>query len=146
MYDLSIKHTSDDSQLTANGLRRVWETFVQFDLGEDVTNIFTSKKITKYLEAKHSDCLNFWKAFAARSFIHSDSHSEAQVKFDNMLLSPALGENDFRRFVREILCFIHIMAPNHITGRLTTNDRDAAQMREELDRLVEDTIQAYYGN
>ena len=46
-----------------------------------------------------------------------------------------MNPEDFRKFIEEILCFIHLVSPHHIALRLGGNSENIDGNRKEMDKL-----------
>ena len=129
-------------RIDPNNTRKVWEAFATFELGDNPTNAITSKKVRSYFEALGTNHQAFLEAYPGRVFIHADSHSETNVRYWDFHLQPALRPEDNQRFVREILCFMHVVSPLHIASRLGRNLDKAREINAQLDRLVATVLNA----
>lgn len=129
-------------RIDPNNTRKVWEAFATFELGDNPTNAITSKKVRSYFEALGTNHQAFLEAYPGRVFIHADSHSETNVRYWDFHLQPALRPEDNQRFVREILCFMHVVSPLHIASRLGRNLDEAHEINAQLDRLVATVLNA----
>ena len=95
----------------ANEIRRVWEAFLRFELGQSgVANRSSIAKIQEYYRENRmrKEC-DFMDKFISQVYINTDSHSGHQMLGDNISLQPTLKVGDFREFIKEILCFIHLV-------------------------------------
>lgn len=128
----------------ANRIRRVWEAFITFELGaQSVADVAMSPKIQLYFEKMGDAEQSFLLSYAGKLFIHSDSHSQNQINFSNFYLRPTLGEEDYRRFCTEIVCFIHLFSPHHIPSRLAAKRDDAESLLNNLNLLVSRVVHKF---
>ena len=110
MYGIAVG--KEDTEMPApNEVRRVWEAFLRFELG--VSSVSDRKAIEKVRDYYNKDRLKyeFLDSFMSYAFIHQDSHSASQMLFFNFSLFPVLSDEDFRKHIRQIICFIHIVSP-----------------------------------
>ena len=140
MCDFALEETSVEKIPTANEVRRVWEAFLRFELGENnISNASTSEKIRTYFNEIGEKESKFLNIFPSRTFINPDSHSGSQMLYFNFDLTPTLGSRDLKRFVREIICFMQIVAPYHISSRIEL-PKNVEVRREELNNLRDDVL------
>lgn len=134
MYGIAVG--KEDAEMPApNEVRRVWEAFLRFELG--VSSVSDRKAIEKIRDYYNKDSLEyeFLDSFMSYAFIHQDSHSASQMLFYNFSLFPVLSGEDFRKHIRQIICFIHIVSPLHIASRLSNDGTEAQKYREELENM-----------
>ena len=133
MYGIAVG--KEDAEMPApNEVRRVWEAFLRFELG--VSSVSDRKAIEKVRDYnKDSLEYKFLDSFMSYAFIHQDSHSASQMLFFNFSLFPVLSDEDFRKHIRQIICFIHIVSPLHIASRLSNDGTEAQKYREELENM-----------
>jgi hypothetical protein len=123
-----------------NEVRRVWEAFLRFELG--VNSVSDRKAISKIRDYYNEDSpeYEFLDSFMSYAFIHQDSHSASQMLFFNFSLFPVLSDEDFRKHIRQIICFIHIVSPLHIASRLSNGGTEAQEYREELENMYRQIV------
>ena len=134
MYGIAVG--KEDAEMPApNEVRRVWEAFLRFELG--VSSVSDRKAIEKIRDyySEESSKYKFLDSFMSYAFIHQDSHSASQMLFFNFSLFPVLSDEDFRKHIRQIICFIHIVSPLHIASRLSNDETEAQKYREELENM-----------
>ena len=124
--------------LTSNHVRRVWEAFVHFEIGENATDASTQKKVRSYIVSARPEMKTFLDQYPGRVFHHPDSHSKEQVNDFNFELPPSLSSEEFQRYVAETVCFMHLVAPFHLPARLGSDDESVAQIKSILDGAVDD--------
>lgn len=137
MFRFAMDDTLMSPAPLANEIRRVWEAFLRFELGQSgVSNRSSIAKVQEYFEdhgmRKEYD---FIDKFTSLVYINTDSHSGHQMLGDNISLQPTLNPEDFRKFIEEILCFIHLVSPHHIALRLGGNSENIDGNRKEMDKL-----------
>ena len=139
MYGIAVG--KEDTEMPApNEVRRVWEAFLRFELG--VSSVSDRKAIEKVRDYYNKDRLKyeFLDSFMSYAFIHQDSHSASQMLFFNFSLFPVLSDEDFRKHIRQIICFIHIVSPLHIASRLSNDGTEAQKYREELENMYKQIV------
>lgn len=142
MCDFALEETSVEKIPTANEVRRVWEAFLRFELGEkNLSDASTSKMIRTYFNEIGEPESKFLNIFPSRTFINPDSHSGSQMLYFNFDLTPTLGSRDLKRFVREIICFMQIVSPYHIASRLEGSSESIEARRKKLNELRKDVIE-----
>ena len=134
MYGVAVG--KEDAEIPApNEVRRVWEAFLRFELGvSSVSDRKAIEKICNYY-GENSTEYKFLDSFMSYAYIHQDSHSASQMLFYNFSLFPVLSDEDFRKHIRQIICFIHIVSPLHIASRLSNDGKEAQKYREELENM-----------
>lgn len=138
MYKKSFEGSCEE--ISANEVRRVWEAFVTFEIGESITDASTSPAVRKYFEEMGEEYKNFLDAYPGRVFINPDSHGANQMRQFNFGLTPILSDEDFSRFVKETLCFMHILSSYHIGSRVGQRDQERIGIKETLDGAVQQMI------
>lgn len=127
---------------TSNDVRRVWEAFLRFELGQKTISGPESVNIIReYFKDSSKDSeLEFLNSFISQVYINSDSHAARQMLEYNFTLQPTLEDRDFKKYTREILCFIHLVSPHHIASRIESKRKNIKLIREELDQLCQSVI------
>lgn len=126
-----------------NDVRRVWEAFLSFELGE--TSIANMDSI-KNLSAHFSDnrkVEKFMKVFIPQLFINNDSHAKSQVMNGNLYLTPTLEGKPYEDFVKNIVCFMHIVSPYHIAWRIGGKNDEKKERQQKLHELLESMLNQY---
>lgn len=136
MFDATIRRKNSIVLPTSNEVRRVWEAFTTFHLGEKLTTAAASPAVRSYFASRGEQYVQFLDHYAGRNFLNPDSHSQFQIRNFDFMLLPTLSEPDFRRYVREMLCLIHIISPAHIPGRLSNNADNFVEIKKLLDDEV----------
>lgn len=136
----TICRTDARQTLTANEVRRVWEAFVTFELGETTTDASTSAKVQKFFEEMGEDHERFLDQYPSRVFINPDSHAATQLSYFNFGLRPAMEPHEFKRFVRDTLCFMHMVSPYHIASRIGKDTENRAAIKAMLDEEVNNLL------
>ena len=138
MYEYIFNKNGDAP--APNEVRRVWEAFLCFELGE--TSIANINKLKNMIVCFGLDdrVEKFIDVFIPQLFINTDSHAANQVKGGNFYLKPALSGRQYKRFVVQLVCFMHIVSPHHIAWRLSDNSDKAMERKEKLDGLLEDVL------
>lgn len=139
MYGIAVG--KEDAEMPVpNEVRRVWEAFLRFELG--VSSVSDRKAIEKIRDyySEESSKYKFLDSFMSYAFIHQDSHSASQMLFFNFSLFPVLSDEDFRKHIRQIICFIHIVSPLHIASRLSNDGTEAQKYREELENMYKQIV------
>lgn len=154
MYNFSVSRITGSKILnsdipSANEVRRVWEAFLLFELGEtSISGMAIAKDIGAILEEK-GQVSKFIDIFIPQVFINIDSHSANQVRDGNLYLAPVLRGKQYEEFVQHIMCFIHLVAPHHIAWRVrksyegTTKSFKPEECVKNLDSLVKNVLRRY---
>lgn len=124
--------------LTSNHVRRVWEAFVHFEIGESATDASTQKKVRSYIVSVYPEMKTFLDQYPGRVFHHPDSHSKEQINDFKFELPPSLSPEEFQRYIAETICFMHLVAPFHLPARLGTDDESVRRVKVILDDAVAD--------
>lgn len=143
MYNFVIQGEDEAKIPAPNDIRRVWEAFLCFELGE------TSIANMNILEAMKECCnLNseeekFLDAFISQVFLNIDSHSKDQIRSGNYFLAPALEGSQYEYFVKQIVCFIHMVSPYHIAWRIGGKNDEKKERQQKLHELLESVLEQY---
>lgn len=78
----------------------------------------------------------FLDQYPSRVFINPDSHAATQLSYFNFGLRPAMEPHEFKRFVRDTLCFMHMVSPYHIASRIGKDPENRAAIKAMLDEQV----------
>lgn len=141
MYDFALQEEKSLTAPLPNDVRRVWEAFLTFELGEtSIANMDSLKKLSGYF-SKNQKIERFMRVFIPQLFINNDSHAKSQVMNGNLYLTPTLDGKPYEDFVKNIVCFMHIVAPRHIAWRMKKiqgeNPYDSVA---KLDNLVREVL------
>lgn len=141
MYNFAMQGEDFTVIPSPNDVRRVWEAFLSFELGEtSIANMDSLKKLSEYFSENHK-IERFMRIFVPQLFINNDSHAKSQVMNGNLYLMPTLDGKPYEDFVRNILCFIHIVSPKHIAWRMKKSPGDNIQdFVAKLDNLVREVL------
>lgn len=145
MYDFVVPSQKNAVVPVPNDVRRVWEAFLSFELGEtSIAEMGVMKKLSESF-SKDEKIERFIKIFIPQLFINSDSHSKSQVMNGNLYLTPTLDGKPYEDFVKNIVCCMHIIAPRHIAWRMKKDKgegKSVLKIVEELDNLTKDVLKS----
>ncbi|WP_297605780.1 AAA family ATPase [uncultured Rothia sp.] len=141
MYDFALQEEESLVAPTPNDVRRIWEAFLSFELGEtSIANMESLKKLSGYF-SKHQKIERFMRVFIPQLFINNDSHAKSQVMNGNLYLTPTLEGKPYEDFVKNIVCFMHIVSPRHIAWRMKKSSGENVQdFVVKLDNLVREVL------
>lgn len=141
MYDFVLQEEESLVAPLPNDVRRVWEAFLSFELGEtSIANMDSLKKLSGYF-SKNQKVERFMRVFIPQLFINNDSHAKSQIMNGNLYLTPTLDGKPYKDFVRNILCFMHLVAPRHVAWRMKkTQGENAHDSAAKLDNLVREVL------
>lgn len=140
MYDFALQE-EESLAPPPNDVRRVWEAFLSFELGEtSIANMDSLKKLSGYF-SKNQKIEKFMRVFIPQLFINNDSHAKSQVMNGNLYLTPTLDGKPYEDFVKNIVCFMHIVSPRHIAWRMQkTSGENVQDFVVKLDNLVREVL------
>ena len=143
MYDFALQEEESIVAPTSNDVRRIWEAFLSFELGEtSIANMDSLKKLSGYF-SKNQKIERFMRVFIPQLFINNDSHAKSQVMNGNLYLTPTLDGKPYEDFVKNIVCFMHIVSPRHIAWRMKKSSGENVQdFVVKLDNLVREVLDA----
>lgn len=145
MYEFALKGANVPVVPAPNEVRRVWEAFLMFELGEtSIAEMGAMKKLSESF-SKDEKIERFIKIFIPQLFINSDSHSKSQVMNGNLYLTPTLDGKPYEDFVKNIVCCMHIIAPRHIAWRMKKykgEGKSVLKIVGELDNLTKDVLKS----
>lgn len=143
MYNFVIQGEDEVETPAPNDIRRVWEAFLCFELGETSIanmNILRTMKECCNLNSKEE---KFLDAFIPQVFLNIDSHSKDQIRNGNYFLAPALEGSQYEYFVKQIVCFIHMVSPYHIAWRIGGKNDEKKERQQKLNELLESVLEQY---
>ena len=141
MYDFALQEEKSLTAPPPNDVRRVWEAFLTFELGEtSIANMDSLKKLSGYF-SKNQKIERFMRVFIPQLFINNDSHAKSQVMNGNLYLTPTLEGKPYEDFVKNIVCFMHLVSPRHIAWRMKrTQGENVHDSVARLDNLVREVL------
>lgn len=141
MYDFALLGEKVPVVPAPNDIRRVWEAFLSFELGEtSIANMDSLKKLSGYF-SKNQKVERFMRVFIPQLFINNDSHAKSQVMNGNLYLTPTLEGKPYEDFVKNIVCFMHLVSPRHIAWRMKrTQGENVHDSVARLDNLVREVL------
>ena len=141
MYDFAVSSQKSAVVPAPNDVRRVWEAFLSFELGmTSIAEMGAMKKLSESF-SKDEKIERFIKIFIPQLFINSDSHSKSQVMNGNLYLTPTLDGKPYEDFVKNIVCFMHLVSPRHIAWRMKkTQEENVHESVAKLDNLVREVL------
>ena len=141
MYDFALLGEKVPVVPAPNDIRRVWEAFLSFELGEtSIANMDSLKKLSGYF-SKNQKVERFMRVFIPQLFINNDSHAKSQVMNGNLYLTPTLEGKPYEDFVKNIVCFMHLVSPRHIAWRMKrTQGENVHDSVAKLDNLVREVL------
>lgn len=140
MFDVAIQNGKDIDLLSPNEVRRVWEAFLRFELGESKISDRSALNRVSCFYGKQSLEYKFIEAFMSYVYINQDSHSSDQMLFGNFDLIPILNRREFEKHIRQIILFMRLVAPHHIPSRLASKLKDIATYRDALDKIYKTEV------
>ena len=146
MYDFAVPSQKNAVVPTPNDVRRVWEAFLSFELGMTSIAETGAMKNLSASFAKDQRIDRFVRIFIPQLFINSDSHSKSQVINGNLYLRPTLVGKPYEDFVKNILSFMHIIAPRHVVWRMKKykgEEKKILDFVDELDNLLKDVLSKF---
>lgn len=126
-----------------NDIRRVWEAFLCFELGETSIANMNILETMKECCNLNSEKEKFLDAFIPQVFLNIDSHSKDQIRNGNYFLAPALEGSQYEYFVKQITCFIHMVSPYHIAWRIGGKNIEKQKCQQKLDELLASMLERY---
>lgn len=141
MYDFALQEGESLAAPPPNDVRRIWEAFLSFELGEtSIANMDSLKKMSGCF-SKNQKIERFMRVFIPQLFINNDSHAKSQVMNGNLYLTPTLDGKPYEDFVKNIVCFMHLVSPRHIAWRMKkTQGENVHDSVAKLDNLVREVL------
>lgn len=141
MYKFALQEEESLVAPAPNDIRRVWEAFLSFELGEtSIANMDSLKKLSGYF-SKNQKVERFMRVFIPQLFINDDSHAKSQVMNGNLYLTPTLEGKPYEDFVKNIVCFMHLVSPRHIAWRMKKEQgENIHDSVAKLDNLVREVL------
>lgn len=140
MFEVATQKGKDIDLLSPNEVRRVWEAFLRFELGEsEISSRKALDRVSCFYDDQSAE-YKFLESFISYVYINQDSHSSDQMLFDNFDLIPILGRREFETHVRQIVLFMRLVAPIHIPSRLAKSTNQIAGYRKALDDIYKTDV------
>lgn len=143
IYNFVTRGESGAKVPVPNDIRRVWEAFLCFELGETSIANMNILRTMKECCNLNSDKEKFLDAFIPQVFLNIDSHSKDQIRNGNYFLAPALEGGQYEYFVKQITCFIHMVSPYHIAWRIGGKNDEKKERQQKLDELLKNMLEQY---
>lgn len=135
MFDVATQKGKGIDLISPNEVRRVWEAFLRFELGEsEISSRNALDRASCFYDTQSAE-YEFLESFISYVYINQDSHSSDQMLFDNFDLIPILGRREFEKHICQIILFMRLVAPHHIPSRLAENLGEIAGYRKALDDI-----------
>lgn len=143
VYNFAVSKLGDIKVPDSNEIRRVWEAFMLFELGQmNISDLAPMKILSGYFK-NDSRIEKFLKVFVPMLFVNVGSHSQNYTMDGNLYLDPDLENDQYHEYARCIICFMYIVAPHHIVWRLGGSSKDKDDRIEKLDILREEVLDKY---
>lgn len=140
MFDVATQKGKGIDLISPNEVRRVWEAFLRFELGEsEISSRNALDRVSCFYDDQSAE-YNFLESFISYVYINQDSHSSDQMLFDNFDLIPILGRHEFEKHIRQIVLFMRLVAPSHIPSRLAKSINQIAGYRKALDDIYKTDV------
>lgn len=123
-----------------NDVRRVWEAFLKFELGEDKISNRNAMDRVSYFHDKKSPEGVFLESFIIYNYINQGSHSLDSVTDYDFDFAPPLSVGESRKYIKQIILFMHMVSPHHIPCRLSRKMDDISGYRETLDEMYKKEV------
>lgn len=146
MADLALSDFGSSSaeeilaEFPPNSIRRVWEAYVTFELGGNVSDVTRSPEVVAAFEDMGQRESDFLASYPGRVFVHVDSHSATQMRFENFKMEPSLHFTEYQRFSREMIVFMHLVSPQHIPSKISSDINKWRDYSARLDDLVDKVL------
>ena len=143
VYNFAVSKLGDVKVPDSNEIRRVWEAFMLFELGQmNISDLAPMKILSGYFK-NDSRIEKFLKVFVPMLFVNVGSHSQNHTMDGNLYLDPDLENDQYHEYARCIICFMYIVAPHHIVWRLGGSSKDKDDRIEKLDILRGEVLDKY---
>lgn len=143
VYNFAVSKLGDIKVPDSNEIRRIWEAFMLFELGQmNISDLAPMKILSGYFK-NDSRIEKFLKVFVPMLFVNVGSHSQNHTMDGNLYLDPDLENDQYHEYARCIICFMYIVAPHHIVWRLGGSGKDKDDRIEKLDILREEVLDKY---
>lgn len=143
VYNFAVSKPGDSKVPDSNEIRRVWESFMLFELGQmNISDMAPMKILSRYFK-NDSRIEKFLKVFVPMLFVNVGSHSQDDTMDNNLYLDPDLEDDQYYEYARCIICFMYFVAPHHIVWRLGGSSKDKDGRIEKLDILREEVLDKY---
>lgn len=123
-----------------NDVRRVWEAFLKFELGEDKISNRNAMDRVSYFHDKKSAEGKFLESFIIYNYINQGSHSLDSVTDYDFDFAPPLSVGESRNYIKQIILFMHMVSPHHIPCRLSRKMDDISEYRDTLEKMYKEEV------
>lgn len=140
MFEVATQKGKGIDLISPNEVRRVWEAFLRFELGEsEISSRNALNRVSCFYDDQSAE-YKFLESFISYVYINQDSHSSDQMLFDNFDLIPILGRHEFEKHIRQIVLFMRLVAPSHIPSRLAESINQIAGYRDALNQIYNNEV------
>ena len=140
MFEIATQKGKGIDLISPNEVRRVWEAFLRFELGEsEISSRNALDRVSCFYDDQSAE-YKFLESFISYVYINQDSHSSDQMLFDNFDLIPILGRHEFEKHIRQIVLFMRLVAPSHIPSRLASKLKDITTYRDALNEIYKKEV------
>lgn len=123
-----------------NDVRRVWEAFLKFELGEEqLSNRNAVDRVSCFHDKKSPEGV-FLESFIIYNYINQGSHSLDSVVDYDFDFAPPLSVGESREYIKKIILFMHMVSPHHIPCRLSRKMDDIAEYRDALNGIYKKEV------
>lgn len=123
-----------------NDVRRVWEAFLKFELGEvQISNRNSVDRVSYFHDRKSAEG-KFLESFIIYNYINQGSHSLDSVADYDFDFAPPLSVGESRKYIKQIILFMHMVSPHHIPCRLSRKMDDISEYRDTLNEMYKKEV------
>ena len=123
-----------------NDVRRVWEAFLKFELGEvQISNRNAVDRVSYFHDRKSAEG-KFLESFIIYNYINQGSHSLDSVADYDFDFAPPLSVGESRKYIKQIILFMHMVSPHHIPCRLSRKMDDISEYRDTLNEMYKKEV------
>ncbi|WP_041384401.1 hypothetical protein [Sphaerochaeta pleomorpha] len=100
-----------------NVMRRIFEAFSTFEYRRGPSEISCDPIIIKALNNEKYE--TYFENLMCRLILDSESHTrDGIISMNNLIFFNAISCDDKKRTARDVLCFMHLLNPDHVAAHL----------------------------
>lgn len=120
--------TEVEGTTIGNAMRRVLEAFSTFNYQKNIEKVSCDKNVLAAL----GDHSTYFENLMYRLVLHGESHYEEQIYSiqDGYNFYQFISESEKRTTAKNIMCFMYLLSPHHITSHLQTEANAITKIKQ----------------
>lgn len=128
VYQYANGDTEVEGTTIGNAMRRVLEAFSTFNYRKNIEKVSCDKNVLAAL----GDHATYFENLMYRLVLHGESHYEEQIYSiqDGYNFYQYISESEKRTTAKNIMCFMYLLSPHHITSHLQTEANAITKIKQ----------------